>query len=318
MKWFALVVASLTLSYTALGTPITKRVDVSAIDKKELDILKTHAKYASAAYCPQAKLANWSCGERCVGKLNVTSYFTNEASGIAGYMGYNKDQKKIIISFRGSSNWANWAKNLAILPTKFVYPTANDNVKVHGGFYETYSGIENTVRSGLKDILTTLKDQSNTYKLIITGHSLGAAIATFCAMDIKRIYLNPSSGRSFKSELLIIDRSQIYLHTYGQPRAGNVDFSQLVYNTFGLGTTRTTLARITNKGDPVTRLPPQDMGYHHHPHEIYIRKDDTTVACQDVVGGKVKEDSNCILGVALPVGFSDHSKYWDIPFGSGC
>ncbi|KAK9760087.1 hypothetical protein K7432_016242 [Basidiobolus ranarum] len=94
-----------------------------------------------------------------------------------------------------------------------------------------------------------------------------------------------------------------------------IQVSRTPYNTFGLGTTRTTLARITNKGDTVTRLPPQDMGYHHHPHEIYIRKDDTTVACQHVVSGKVKEDS-CISGVALPVGFDNHSKHWDIPFGS--
>ncbi|KAK9670790.1 hypothetical protein K7432_017467 [Basidiobolus ranarum] len=318
MKWTSLLVASLTLSYSVLASPITKRLDLPTIDSKELDIFKTHAKYASAAYCPQAKLANWSCGERCTGRLNVTSYFTNETTGIAGYMGYSNDDKKIVISFRGSSNWANWAKNLAIAPTTFIYPTANANVKVHSGFYETYSSVENTIRTGLKQILTTLKDQTIPYKLVITGHSLGAAVATFCAMDIKRIYLNPSSGRSFKSELLIIDRSQIYLHTYGQPRAGNLDFAQLVYNTFGLGTTRETLARITNKGDPVTRLPPQDMGYLHHPHEVYIRKDATTVACQDVVSNKVKEDPNCVLGVALPINFGDHSQYWDVPFGSGC
>ncbi|KAK9696211.1 hypothetical protein K7432_012595, partial [Basidiobolus ranarum] len=286
MKWFGLIIASLSLSYTALATPITKRQDLTTIDTKELGILKTHARYASAAYCPQAKVTDWSCGERCVGRLNVTSYFTNEATGIAGYIGYNNEEKKIVISFRGSSNWANWAKNLAILPRTFIYPTANENVKVHSGFYETYTSVEKTVRSGLKEVLTQLKDETDPYKLVITGHSLGAAVATFCAMDIKRFYLNPGSGRSFKSELLIIDRSQIYLHTYGQPRAGNADFSQLVYNTFGLNTTRTTLARITNNRDPVTRLPPQDMGYFHHPHEIYIRKDSTTVACQDVIGGK--------------------------------
>ncbi|KAK9722365.1 hypothetical protein K7432_002713 [Basidiobolus ranarum] len=317
MKWFSLLIASLALGSTALATPITRRLDLSIIDNNELSILKTHARYASAAYCPQAKVTDWSCA-RCVGRFNVTSYFSNEVTGIAGYIGYSTKDKEIVISFRGSSNWANWAKNLAILPKTFIYPTANENVKVHSGFFETYASVEDNVRAGLKQVLTTLKDQTDTYKLIITGHSLGAAIATFCAMDIKRIYLNPNSERSFKSELLIIDRSQIYLHTFGQPRAGNLDFAQLVYNTFGLGTTRSTLARITNKSDPVTRLPPQDMGYYHHPHEIYIRKDVTTVACQDVVNNKVKEDPNCILGVTLPLGFSDHAKYWDIQFGAGC
>ncbi|KAK9764391.1 hypothetical protein K7432_008136 [Basidiobolus ranarum] len=159
MKWFGLIIASLSSSCTALATPITKRQDFTTIDTKELGVLKTHARYASAAYCPQAEVTDWSC-----------------ATGIAGYIGYNNEEKKIVISFRGSSNWANWAKNLAILPRTFIYPTANENVKVHSGFYETYTSAEKTVRSGLKDVLTQLKDEADSYKLVVTGHSLVGGI----------------------------------------------------------------------------------------------------------------------------------------------
>ncbi|KAK9685947.1 hypothetical protein K7432_015312 [Basidiobolus ranarum] len=312
MKWLVLIVISLIFSYTTSATPITSH---SIIDGQELDDLKVHAKYASAAYCPQTQLTDWSCGESCVGRLNVTSYFTNVTTGIAGYIGYSNEDKKIVVSFRGSSNWSNWAKNMEFLPRTFVYPMANEDVQVHSGFYATYASVESTVRAELKLVLALLQNHTDTYKLIITGHSLGGAVATFCAMDIKRSYLNPKSKRSFESELQIIDSSQIYLHTYGQPRAGNLHFSQLVHKTFALNSTSTTLARITNKGDPVTRLPPRKMGYLHHPHEIYIRHDNTTVSCQDTVDNKVNEDPSCILGVLLPINYREHSNYWDVTFG---
>ncbi|ORX96320.1 alpha/beta-hydrolase [Basidiobolus meristosporus CBS 931.73] len=318
MKWLPSLFSLLTLSGTVWAAPIIKRQDRPVLSGSDLGILKAHAKYASAAYCPQTKVESWTCGQDCQGQLNVTSYFSDEGSGIAGYLGYSKPERKIVISFRGSSNWSNWAKNLAFAKDKFVYPTATDKVKVHSGFYTTYTSVEKKVRLGLKDILTTLKNETEPYKLVITGHSLGGSVAAFCAMDIKRYYLNPKSEKCFKPDLLIIDRSQIYLHTFGQPRTGNLEFAQLVYETFGKNTTYATLARITNKNDPVPRLPPQNFGYIHHPHEVYIRKDASTVACDDVINGKVSEDSSCINSVFLPVGFSSHSTYWDISFGASC
>ncbi|KAK9685777.1 hypothetical protein K7432_015382, partial [Basidiobolus ranarum] len=95
-------------------------------------------------------------------------------------------------------------------------------------------------------------------------------------------------------------------------------FANLVKDTFGNISTRQTLARVTNKNDPVARLPPKHWGYLHHPHEIYIRKDKNTIACEDVANGKVQEDSNCIAGVTIPIGIGAHSNFWGIPFGSGC
>ncbi|ORX94831.1 alpha/beta-hydrolase [Basidiobolus meristosporus CBS 931.73] len=318
MRWLLFLSSLLALGAPLLAAPISKRQDRPALEPADLEILKTHAKYASAAYCPQAKLERWSCGKDCVGRLNVTSYFSDKSTGIAGYLGYSRVEKKIVISFRGTSNLANWAKNLAFAKDRFIYPTASDKVKVHGGFYDTYMSVEKKVRLELKNILTALKNETGSYKLIFTGHSLGGAVASLSAMDVKRFYLNPKSGKCFKPDLLIIDRSQIYLHTYGQPRTGNKEFSQLVYETFGKNNTHKTLARITHANDPVPRLPPQKFGYLHHPHEVYIRKDGSTVVCEDVVNGKVTEDSSCIIKVLLPVGIKAHSRYWDTSIGTTC
>ncbi|ORX85942.1 alpha/beta-hydrolase [Basidiobolus meristosporus CBS 931.73] len=318
MKWILLLASLSALHNLAGASTHFKRQEIATLENHELDVLKSHAKYASAAYCPEVKLTNWTCGDHCLGKFTMTSYFTSKISGIAGYMGFNRVEKKIVISFRGTSNLSNWFRNLAMYHNTFVYPTADRSVKVHSGFYKTYQSVEKSIREGLQGILKQLRNETEPYKLVITGHSLGGAVASFCAMDIKRFYLNPESDLCFERDLLIVDRSQIYLHTFGQPRAGNAKFAQLVYNTFGANTTRQTLARVTNKNDPVPRLPPHFGGYLHHPHEIYIKHDQNTIACTDVVEQKVREDPNCIDSVTLPVGLSAHSQFWGITFGYGC
>lgn len=50
--------------------------------------------------------------------------------------------------------------------------------------------------------------------LYAIGHSMGAALATICAMDVK-----------FKANL-----TDVRLYTFGSPRVGNADFAKFVYS----------------------------------------------------------------------------------------
>ena len=50
--------------------------------------------------------------------------------------------------------------------------------------------------------------------LYAIGHSMGAALATICAMDVK-----------FKANL-----TDVRLYTFGSPRVGNAEFAKFVYN----------------------------------------------------------------------------------------
>ena len=75
---------------------------------------------------------------------------------------------------------------------------------VHNGFYKAY----NDVSSNIKDYVTNL---FQTHKfaqpsILVTGHSLGAALATLCAADLKR---NGLTGKGMK------------LYNFGSPRVGN-------------------------------------------------------------------------------------------------
>ncbi|HSG45323.1 MAG TPA: lipase family protein [Anaerolineales bacterium] len=104
--------------------------------------------------------------------------------------------------------------------------------QVHRGFAEAYKSIEIQVLKGLKKI--------GDLPLYITGHSLGAAVATVATQSLER---DPKL------------RDQIAAcYTFGSPRVGNKeydrDFKSAIY-------------RVVNTTDIVTVVPLLAMGYIH-------------------------------------------------------
>jgi predicted lipase len=83
----------------------------------------------------------------------------------------------------------------------------NSPIKVHSGFYKAYMAIR-------EDLISLIKD-SKLSEIIITGHSLGAALSTLCALDLK---LN-----------LIMDNynPNISLYNYASPLVGGDKFVEL-------------------------------------------------------------------------------------------
>lgn len=104
--------------------------------------------------------------------------------------------------------------------------------RVHKGFAEAYKSIEIQVLKGLAKI----GDQP----LYITGHSLGAALATVATQ-----YLERDSKR----------RDQIAAcYTFGSPRVGNKEFDREF---------KSAIYRVVNTTDIVTVVPLLAMGYIH-------------------------------------------------------
>ena len=81
----------------------------------------------------------------------------------------------------------------------------------------------------------------------MVGHSLGGAIATLAAADLKK--------RGTPADL----------YTYGAPRIGGTATSNFITNQ-GLGS----ISRVTHLNDPVPRLPPVALGFAHISPEYYI------------------------------------------------
>jgi predicted lipase len=165
--------------------------------------------------------------------FQLTARFENKGTDTQGYFGIANGDT-FVIAFRGSEETgiADWLTDLKFAQQVFPYEESNNKkVKVHYGFIWAYKSVRDAVRKAAKE--TPLK------KILCTGHSLGAGLATLCALDVQ--YNNPDK--------------QVSCYTFGSPKVGNNDFvesyNHRVPNTF----------RLVNKNDLIPNLPP--LGYLH-------------------------------------------------------
>lgn len=82
-----------------------------------------------------------------------------------------------MLSFRGSRTLSNWIANLN---TALIASSLCSGCEVHQGFWDDYQ----TVASTLKSKIDSAQKQYPGYALVITGHSLGGALAMLCGTDL--------------------------------------------------------------------------------------------------------------------------------------
>jgi hypothetical protein len=126
-----------------------------------------------------------------------------------------------LLSFRGTESVGDWLADLNTARTTRPYGV------VHRGFYHAFTDVQSRIEQSLR----TLPGR----RLVVTGHSLGGALATVAAAE----WL--SSGA--------FEVASVY--TYGQPRAGNAAWQQLLDAKLG-----DRFARFVNDDDIVPRVPP--------------------------------------------------------------
>lgn len=153
------------------------------------------------------------------------------------------------VIFRGSDADRDWLNNLdfgkwsavtdAVLNDKHLdYPEAygqsSTGVKLHSGFTRSYFA----VRSQIQDLVKA----SAASHWILTGHSLGGALANLCAVDLQY-----NLGTDVSVEV----------YTFGAPRVGNKAFA----NSYNQRVPKTW--RFVNGNDVVSGLPRRWQGYRH-------------------------------------------------------
>lgn len=160
-------------------------------------------------------------------KFKAQGYDIVEFFDVKGAEGYLlKSQDDHVLSFRGTSS-----KGDVIADLKARMKPEAQGAKVHRGFKGELDKLWPGIEKALAKVDT----------LYVTGHSLGAAMATIAASRIQDKVLA--------------------LVTFGSPRVGTRAFVN------GL---KVTHYRVQNNCDDVTKVPLLLMGYRHHGTHIYM------------------------------------------------
>ncbi len=142
---------------------------------------------------------------------------------------------KLIVVFRGTEiRWWDITTILTVIPSKWP----------HGGF--THTGFQNALNKVWGEICNVCGDRLNT--AIFTGHSLGAAIATLAANDIK----HKASAHLPEPKLI----------TFGSPAVGDA--------AFAASSTGYLVKRYVNCCDLVINVPPEIAGFVHVGEALYF------------------------------------------------
>ena len=149
-----------------------------------------------------------------------------------------KKGKSVYVVFRGTSSKKDAQNDASIDKVPFINP----GDKVHIGFLSSWDAVKNVV---LKDITK----MSGYDKIVVCGHSLGAAVATLCAYNLSHVFTDAT----------------IECCTIGSPRVGNKTFK----NNYDSRKIKT--LRIVHNNDVVTHSP--FIGYHHVNYMLRIDSD---------------------------------------------
>ncbi|MGB3137620.1 MAG: lipase family protein [Nodosilinea sp.] len=150
---------------------------------------------------------------------------------------------RLFIVFRGSDKSVDWINNFQFRQQIYPYGDGNEEVKFHQGFMMAYFA----VRQALLDAMESFEGQH----VVVTGHSLGGALATIAALDIQ---YNLGEKRDLSFEV----------YTFGAPRVGNQamveSYNDRIPNSY----------RVIYGWDIVTRIPRSWQGFAHVEEAVQI------------------------------------------------
>jgi predicted lipase len=167
-----------------------------------------------------------------------------------------------------------------------LFPGLSSSIQVHQGFANEHAKTAQTI---LAAVLTLLSQHSGS-SVVVTGHSLGAALAL-----LELVYL----------PLHVPEGTRVSAFTYGMPRVGNEPFANYVDATHNGN-----LTHINNKEDVIPIVPGKSLGYVHPSGEVHIQDSGSWVACS----GQDNPSNLCIVGdvpTVLQGNISDHDGPYD-------
>ncbi|KAK7202291.1 lipase [Novymonas esmeraldas] len=252
--------------------------------------------FSRVSYCADSDVIQWSCGTICdsIPGFHTEALVQSIDLDAFGYVGVDVTRQQIIIAFRGTRSITNWLQNLKYFRTPLLNTSCGGKCLVHRGFYHTFLSLMPQVQVTVAKLI----DAHPGYRVLVTGHSLGGALAMLAAVHIQDWFNN-----------LTIPQKAVRLYSFGAPRVGNTDFTMWASVLLSEGPHY----RITHRRDPVPHLPPSFFGFLHEPTEVFYSTDDNSSVhvCQDNATSEWKGCSNSVWAVSI----GDHLKYLSEPTG---
>lgn len=275
------------------------------------DLAMTGWTYSKAAFCTPADLMAWNCTSCAVYNpgMGDVAVFDSPTTEEQAFVGYNKLTQTIVMSFRGSDNLPNWIYDLDFFYTAYPNAACNNTVglgpkgegcQVHRGFLDVYQSVQQGVFEHASELFTQYTTATSKPKLLVTGHSLGAAVAILAGVDATLQFLDKASD--------------IAIYTFGEPRVGNPQWALWASEHVIPGGKQ---YRVTHEADPVPRLPPYEWGFLHVPHEVWYNNDlagNAFTVCND--NATAEDYTNCENSQTALVP-EDHLLYLGIHAGCG-
>ena len=249
-------------------------------------------KLASAAYCGDAALANWSCAPCVASNLTASELqiFHDRKTDARGFVAMLDGS--VVLSFEGTETLTNWLDDLKFAKTDRNMSCAG--CKVHSGFYDCWKGLD----APMVEHVRALREAHPAAPVYVTGHSLGAAIAVIAAYILQYDLGVPIAG----------------VYTYGGPRVGNRAFASYYSSQSETHVTW----RHTHHRDPVPHLPLEDMGFAHVANEVYYPQTCGPACADYTVCDGSGEDGSCadqFHTIAVDFSIHDHLHYFDETVG---
>ncbi|KAF7713983.1 Uncharacterized protein PECH_006159 [Penicillium ucsense] len=254
--------SGLLVALAALAAAAPTQLAPRAVSSGTLNQLTLFAQYSAASYCtnnvnsPGDAVtcsggycpAVQSAGAKTLAEFdNVLDY-----GDVAGFLAVDSANKLLVLSFRGSRTVSNWIANLDFGQTDASSLCVG--CKAHAGFLRAWSVVSDDVMPALTSAMAKYPG----FRLVLTGHSFGGAVAALGATALRK------AGYSLD------------LYTYGQPRVGNTALATYMTN-------QGSLYRVTHSNDLVPKLPPTWLGYTHASPEFWITSGDSAgVTANDI------------------------------------
>jgi hypothetical protein len=269
----------LAISSPAVGLVLDSGPYVEPVTASLLHKLTHYASYTAATYC---KINNNSPNTAITCFINQTREnscpqlhkqrhiqslweFENiEPGDTTGFLAVDHQRHDLVLSIRGSKSESNWRTNKMFTLVK--WPEICSGCRAHRGFHQAYQAAKQQIVTQLKAAVGKYPD----YQLIVTGHSLGGAMATMIATSLRK-----------ESELKDIGQ-KAHLYTYGAPKVGNPALMKEIESRNHQN------YRVTKGSDPVPHVP-IDFGLAFDFHQFYPQyhiKTNTLIG--DVAIGDIK------------------------------